>query len=149
LVFTSDLRTTASIDQVSTYSKMHTFDIDGERQFVLLSAGKLATMQAVIAHVQRDIADNTKVNFPTVAYLSEAAEYLGKISRRLIAKYSESSPQNTFNPDATFILGGQIADRSYAIYLIYPQGNYIFASAAAPFFLLGENKYGMNNYWCN
>ncbi|HKF94675.1 MAG TPA: hypothetical protein VKB96_08740 [Gammaproteobacteria bacterium] len=64
MLFTSDLRTTASIDQVSTYSKMHTFGIDGERQFVLLSAGKLATMQAVIAHVQLDIADNTRLIFP-------------------------------------------------------------------------------------
>ena len=42
LVFASDSRTNAGSDQVSQYGKMHTMGIEGERQFVLLSAGNLA-----------------------------------------------------------------------------------------------------------
>ncbi|MGH8628669.1 MAG: peptidase, partial [Gammaproteobacteria bacterium] len=48
LVFTSDSRTNAGVDRVSTYSKMHTFGRDGDRQFVLLTSGNLATTQAVL-----------------------------------------------------------------------------------------------------
>ena len=55
LVFCSDSRTNAGIDQVSTYSKMHVFGRDGERRFVLLSAGNLATTQAVVHELEHDI----------------------------------------------------------------------------------------------
>ena len=57
LVFSSDSRTNAGVDQVRTLIKMRTFGVPGERQFVLLSAGNLATCQAVIAQLERDISD--------------------------------------------------------------------------------------------
>ena len=38
LVLCSDSRTNAGTDNVSTYSKMHIFGVDGERQMVVLSA---------------------------------------------------------------------------------------------------------------
>ena len=41
LVFVSDSRTNAGIDQLSTYSKMFTFGREGERSFVVLTAGNL------------------------------------------------------------------------------------------------------------
>ena len=49
LVFVSDSRTNAGVDNISTYAKMHQFFGDGERFFVLLSAGNLATSRAVVA----------------------------------------------------------------------------------------------------
>ena len=55
LCFISDSRTNAGVDNVSTYSKMHTFGIEGERQIILLSAGNLATTQGVIAQIKKDI----------------------------------------------------------------------------------------------
>ena len=48
MVFCSDSLTNAGIDQVSTYSKMFSFGIDGEKQFVVLTAGNLATSQATL-----------------------------------------------------------------------------------------------------
>ena len=58
LVFASDSRTNAGSDQVSCYGKMHTLGIPGERQFVLLSAGNLATTQAVIAQLRHELKDD-------------------------------------------------------------------------------------------
>ena len=55
LVFASDSRTNAGVDQISTYSKMHAWGIEGQRQFILLSAGNLATTQAVVTRLHRDI----------------------------------------------------------------------------------------------
>ena len=39
LVFVSDSRTNAGVDQLGTYSKMHQLLCNGERTFVLLSSG--------------------------------------------------------------------------------------------------------------
>ena len=43
VVYCSDTRTTAGIDQVSAYSKMHDFSIENDHHIMLLSAGNLAT----------------------------------------------------------------------------------------------------------
>src|SRR5579885_2586603 len=114
LVFTSDSRTNAGIDQVSTYSKMHTFGREGDRQFVLLSAGNLATTQGVAAH------------------------YVGAISRDQQTRLTGGG--TTF--EASFILGGQIGNDPPAIMLIYPEGNHISASDTTPYLQIGESKYG-------
>ena len=55
LVFVSDSRTNAGVDMVSTYSKMYSFGIPGERQFVVVTSGNLATSQSVISRIKRDI----------------------------------------------------------------------------------------------
>jgi len=55
LVFASDSRTNAGVDYISSYSKMHVFQPAPDRLFVLLTAGNLATAQAVINRMRRDI----------------------------------------------------------------------------------------------
>jgi putative proteasome-type protease len=55
LVFASDSRTNAGVDYISTYSKMHVFQPAPDRLFVLLAAGNLATTQAVLNRIQRDL----------------------------------------------------------------------------------------------
>jgi putative proteasome-type protease len=80
LVLTSDSRTNAGIDNVSVHCKMHGLPTFNDRKIVLLSAGNLATTQAVLDQMRRDIKDCTALNLNTVRYLSEAAEYLGHVS---------------------------------------------------------------------
>ena len=80
LVLTSDSRTNAGIDNVSTYGKMHIFATQDDRKLVLLSAGNLATTQAVVEQLRRDKRENASINLNSVSYLSEAADYLGRIS---------------------------------------------------------------------
>ena len=142
VVFCSDSRTHAGSDQVSVYSKMHVFGRDGERQFVLLSAGNLATTQAVVARVQRDIDDGADSSLYTFGHMNEAAEYVGRINHEELARHVEPGGQSGFTSDATFIVGGQIAGEPPAIFLVYPQGNFITTSDATLFLQIGENKYG-------
>lgn len=141
LVFCSDSRTNAGIDQVSTYSKMHVFGIEGERQFVLLSAGNLATTQAVVHQLRHDIRTVGEVSLMTVQSLAEAADYVGEVSLKRQARYLESG-QSSFDPKVTFIFGGQVKGELPGIYLIYPEGNYITTSRDHPFLQIGESKYG-------
>ncbi len=82
LVFASDSRTNAGSDHVRCYGKMHTLGIAGDRQFVLLSAGNLATTQAVVAQLRHDLKDDSDCVLNKARYLDEVADYIGEVSRR-------------------------------------------------------------------
>ena len=45
----SDTRTNAGVDNISTFRKMFSWSIPGERVITLLTAGNLATSQAVVS----------------------------------------------------------------------------------------------------
>jgi putative proteasome-type protease len=142
LVFVSDSRTNAGIDQLGTFSKMHPFtDIPG-RFFTLLSAGNLATTQAVIATLHRDVREGAARSLATVKRIREAADYIGDVSRQVQARYAELERSPGFSPDADFIFGGKIGDAAHALFHIYAQGNYVSPTGLAPFVQIGEQKYG-------
>lgn len=142
LVFCSDSRTNAGPDRVSTYSKLHRFKVEGDRRIFMLSAGNLATTQAVVAEVARDIENSTPNGLPDSKYVSDIADYVGQVSVRTQQKYVNSGPMGGFNAEATFILGGQIAGHEPELYMIYPEGNHITTSKSYPFLQIGETKYG-------
>ena len=142
LVFASDSRTNAGVDQVNTFSKMHAFEEAGDRALCLLSSGNLATTQAVVRQLRRDNEDRTDPCLYTVRHLAEAAELVGGISRREQRKHQHKDGEEGFNPEASFILGGYIQGRPHQIYLVYPEGNYISATEQTPFLQIGESKYG-------
>jgi putative proteasome-type protease len=142
LVFVSDSRTNAGIDQLGTFSKMHPFtDIPG-RFFTLLSAGNLATTQAVVARLHRDVREGNTPSLASVTRIREAADYIGEVSREVQAKYGEKKRSPGFSPDADFIFGGKIGDAEHALFHIYAQGNYFSPTELAPFVQIGEQKYG-------
>ncbi len=141
LVFASDSRTNAGVDQVASYSKMHTFSTEG-RQLVLLSAGNLATTQSVVARVRRDLRENAEVNLGMVADMQDAAEYVGRVIREEGVKHGEAVAAAGFSAEATFIIGGQIWEQLPRLFLVYPQGNFITTSKQTPFLQIGEAKYG-------
>lgn len=142
LVFVSDSRTNAGIDQLATFSKMHAFDELPGRFFTLLSAGNLATTQAVVAKIRRDVRENTDVNLATVTRMREAADYIGDLSRAIQEKYPEEQRTGGFSPEANFIFGGQIDGLPHALFQIYPQGNHVEPADVSPFVQIGEQKYG-------
>jgi len=143
LVFASDSRTNAGVDYVSTYSKMHVFGTPGDRLIVLINSGNLATSQAVINAIQRDLEDpSATTNLNSFNYLFDAANYVGQLSKRVQASHGPQAKENGTNVEARFILGGQIRGRDPNIYLIYPEGNYITASPETPYLQIGETKYG-------
>ena len=54
IVFASDSRTNAGLDQVNTCRKMHTFVQPGERAFILLTSGGLSLSQSVLTGLGAD-----------------------------------------------------------------------------------------------
>ncbi|SEM92381.1 peptidase [Nitrosomonas marina] len=144
LIFASDSRTNAGVDYVTTYSKMHSFVWPGERICVLLTAGNLATSQAVVNNIKTGLAaQGSGMNLRKGKYLYEVAHYVGQLSQAEQREHAEALEKSgNSSAEASFILGGQIAGLAPEIYLIYPQGNYISASPETPFLQIGENKYG-------
>ncbi len=143
LVFASDSRTHAGVDQVSSYSKMHVFEPGGDRQFVLLSAGNLATSHAVVQRIRHDILKRTAgVSLSTVDGMLEAAQYVGETSRAVQNHYIKLNDKNGTRFEASFIIGGQIRGEQSGLYMVYREGNAIPVPEARPYLQIGENKYG-------
>ena len=143
LVLASDSRTSAGVDDLSIYSKMHHFETRDDRFFTLLSAGNLATTQAVTTQVERQIDDAPDgPNLNTFNHLDEVARYIGELSSQIQHDFNDQAEQANAMMQASFILAGQIRNHEHEAFLIYPQGNYIAASAEKPFLQIGETKYG-------
>ncbi|TGD75637.1 peptidase [Mangrovimicrobium sediminis] len=142
LVFCSDSRTNAGPDRVSTYGKLHRFSLPGERQLMLMTAGNLATSQAVVAQIERDLREDASFNVAKAQYVSDIADYIGKLGLNEQKKYASGGPGAGFNAEATYILGGQIKGQPTELYLVYPEGNHITVSEQYPFLQIGETKYG-------
>ncbi len=142
LVFCSDSRTNAGPDVLSTYSKMHIYDLDSERTIVLLSAGNLATTQAVISQIDADLDTEDQTSLRTCKKMSDVAKYVGGVSREQQQQVDDSTGTAEINVSASFIIGGQITGDAAMIYLVYAAGNYISISDETPYLQIGESKYG-------
>lgn len=141
LVFASDSRTNAGVDQISTFSKMYRFFGDGERQITVVTAGNLATSQAVMRQIRRDMEQSVEPNLKTISHLPEIADYIGTLSLAAQEKHTGRKDEH-FDAGASFIVGGQIAGDTPQIFLVYPEGNHIRATARTSYLQIGELKYG-------
>ena len=140
LVFASDSRTNAGLDNVNIYSKMFTHDV-GDRTIVMVTSGNLGTSQAVYKSVEKDLKSSSGIlNLNTCKDFEQIASYVGSLNIK------HSSPQGINTDDvllgSTFIIGGQIKGQKPELYLIYPQGNYIRPADSKPYLVIGEVKYG-------
>ncbi len=144
LVFMSDTRTNAGLDNISTFRKMHSWEIPGERCITILSAGNLATTQAVISQLEErsKIPSERSPSILEAPTMFQMASMIGAILRNTIANNAMTGANATSSFNATLILGGQIAGMPPRMFMIYPEGNFIEASEDTPFFQIGETKYG-------
>jgi len=143
LVFMSDTRTNAGVDNVSTFRKMHSWVRAGERVLVLLSAGNLATTQAVVSLLEErsKAPDDRNPTILEAASMYQVARLVGDTVKEVIQQ-SAPTGQNADAFGASFILGGQINGMEPRLFLIYPEGNFIESGEDTPFFQIGETKYG-------
>lgn len=144
LVFMSDTRTNAGVDNISTFRKMFSWETPGERVLTLMTAGNLATTQAVISLLdERSKAhDEREPSLLAVPSMFQAARLVADTLRDVIARHGDEGQRAEGAFNATIILGGQIAGGPPRLFLIYPEGNFIEAGTDTPFFQIGETKYG-------
>lgn len=144
LVMMSDTRTNAGVDNIATFNKMHTWEVEGDRALILMSAGNLATTQAVVSVLDERTKAHDQRN-PSILEapsMFQVARLIAETLRDVIGMHEDAGPRAAAQFGATLILGGQIAGGPPRLFMIYPEGNFIEASADSPFFQIGETKYG-------
>lgn len=142
LIFCSDSRTNAGPDILSSYSKMHVYDLKPDRLIVLLSAGNLATTQAVNFQLESDLEHPETTSLANCEKMTDLARYVARVSREQQEHANTSTGDADVDTSASFIIGGQIHGSDPTIYRIYTAGNFISVSEETPYLQIGESKYG-------
>jgi putative proteasome-type protease len=144
MVLLSDTRTNAGLDNISTYRKMFTFEVPGERVIVILTAGSLSVTQTTIARLREAIespeadAESSILQAPTLLKVAQMiGDQLAHVRREVDEKMSMAQ-----GVTASMIVAGQRAGGAMRLFLIYPEGNFIEATEDTPFLQIGEHKYG-------
>ncbi|NSX54930.1 peptidase [Parasulfitobacter algicola] len=144
LVFMSDTRTNAGVDNFATTGKMFTWTIEGERKITIMTAGNLATTQAMISLLE-ERSKAVEDRDPSILRQNTMFQVARLVGATLKEVISDSSPNGQTSDDqfhASIIVGGQISGGKPTIFMIYPEGNFIEITDDTPFFQIGETKYG-------
>jgi len=146
LVFLSDSRTNAGLDQISTFRNMIVYEKPDERFMVLLSAGNLSISQSVREILQveklKDTEDGEPITIWNAKSMFDAARVLGAAIRHVYERDAESLKQAGVDFNVSLIFGGQIKDEGMRLFQVYSAGNFIEATPETPYFQVGESKYG-------
>ena len=146
LVFLSDSRTNAGMDQISTFRKMTVYEREGDRVLVMLSAGNLAITQAVKQLVGNETiegADGEPCTIWTARSLFDVARIVGSCVRKVHARDAAALKQHGIDFNCSLIIGGQIGDEPMRLFNVYAAGNFVEAGIdGVCYFQIGESKYG-------
>jgi putative proteasome-type protease len=146
LVFLSDSRTNAGLDQISTFRKMIVYEKAGDRFMTLLSAGNLSISQSVREILQteqlREFEDAEPITIWNAKSMFDAARVLGQAVRHVYQRDAEALQQAGVEFNVSLIFGGQIRGEGMRLFQVYSAGNFIEATPETQYFQVGESKYG-------
>ena len=145
LVFLSDTRTNAGVDNIATFRKLHVFRDPGKRIMAVASAGNLSISQSVLSILTEGYdnpesgAHETLMNAPT---MFQAAQRVGHIIRTIHSAEGKALEASDVSFDVSFLFGGQIAGERMRLFMVYSAGNFIECTTDTPYLQIGEHKYG-------
>ena len=143
MIFASDSRTNAGMDNFAKFCKMTVFERRGDRVIVLLSSGNLAGTQAVIGVLNRRcLAGGSTENLWTATTMFDVAMLVADAMRDIERRDGEYLQENDAGFNASFIVGGQISGEPMRLFRTYAEGNFIEAGIDTNFLQTGETKYG-------
>ena len=146
LVFLSDSRTNAGLDQISTFRKMIIYEKPDDRFMVLLSAGNLSISQSVREILQveqlKDHGGSQPITIWNAKSMFDAARVLGAAIRRVHERDANDLKNSGVDFNVAMIFGGQINGEAMRLFQVYSAGNFIEATPETPYFQIGESKYG-------
>ena len=142
LVFLSDSRTNAGVDQINTFRKMHVFEVPGERVMVLLTAGNLSISQSVASSLRMSMQNAGEKSLASCPNMFSAAKLVGEAIRKVHERDSASLKDFGIEFNVSLVFGGQIKDEAPRLFSHYAAGNFIEATGETPYFQIGESKYG-------
>ena len=142
LVLASDSRSNAGVDQFTSVRKLSIFESPKKKVIVILSAGNLATSQAVVTTLRQSLKSDVKRrDLFTARTMFDAAKIVGDMLREVLDRDGKHVEPHG-DPNAGFLVGGQIAGDSHRLFEVYSAGNFVEASARSRMLQIGETKYG-------
>jgi len=143
-VFMSDTRTNAGLDNISTYTKMFTWEDEGDSVITLMTAGNLATTQSVVSLIDERMKapGDRSPSILGLPSMFQVARLVGATLREVIQSHAQTGQRADAAFNASIIVGGQVKGSEPRLFLVYPEGNFIEAGADTPFLQIGETKYG-------
>lgn len=141
LVFLSDSRTNAGVDQVGTFRKMSVFENAGDRMIVLLTAGNLSISQSIRELISAHVSAEGQ-SIWTASNMYEAARIVGDAVRSVFHRDAKALAEFGIDFNVSMILGGQIKGERCRLFQIYSAGNFIESHNENTYFQIGEAKYG-------
>ena len=144
MIFASDSRTNAGVDQIARFSKMRVFARDADRVIVMLSSGNLSITQNAINIVEQHArsAGEDEQHVWNATSMFEVARHLGDALREVKDRDGPYMAQNNIDASANFIVGGQVHGEAPRLFEVYSEGNFIEATPDTCYFQIGESKYG-------
>jgi putative proteasome-type protease len=145
LVFLSDSRTHAGLDQISTFRKMIVYEKPGDRFMTLLSAGNLSISQSVREILQIEQLkdeDGDPLTIWNAKSMFDAVRVLGSAVRHVYQRDAAALKQAGVEFNVSLIFGGQIKGEGMRLFQVYSAGNFIEATSETAYFQIGESKYG-------
>ncbi|MBA2492167.1 MAG: peptidase [Gammaproteobacteria bacterium] len=142
MLFASDSRSNATVDNFAKFCKMTVFERQDDRVLVMLSSGGLAGTQAVISLLQQRARTEDAANLYTASSMFDVAQLVGDAMRDVDRRDGKYLAQSKLSFNASFLLGGQIKGEAPRLFRLYAEGNFIEATWDTPFFQTGETKYG-------
>jgi len=143
MIFASDSRTNAGVDQIARFSKMRVFHAEGDRVVVTLSSGNLSITQNVLSTLEQRIRSGENArNLMNAESMFDIARLLGDALREVKTRDGPYLQQNNIDSSATFLVGGQVRGEPPRLFQVYGEGNFIEATPETPYFQIGESKYG-------
>jgi putative proteasome-type protease len=143
MIFASDSRTNAGVDQIARFSKMKVFAEEGQRVIVTLSSGNLSiTQNALNIFEQKARGGDNQEHLWNAQSLFDVARLLGDSLRDVKTRDGPYLVQNNIDAHANFLIGGQIRGEPPRLFNVYGEGNFIEATPDTCYFQIGETKYG-------
>ncbi|WP_313606222.1 proteasome-type protease [Comamonas jiangduensis] len=146
LVFLSDSRTNAGLDQINSFRKMMIYEKTGDRFMTLLSAGNLSISQSVRELLQtmtvRDDTTGEVLSIWNAKSMFDATRVLGAAVRHVYDRDGVALKRAGVDFNVSMLFGGQIQGEGMRLFQVYSAGNFIEATAETPYFQIGEAKYG-------
>ena len=131
LVFLSDSRTNAGMDQIGTFRKMMVYEKPGDRFMVMLSAGNLSISQSVREILQVEKISNDHGGGPdgegqpitiwNAKSMFDAVRVLGSAVRRVYEQDGPSLKAAGIDFNCSMIFGGQIKGEAMRMFLVYSE----------------------------
>ena len=141
MVFASDSRTNAGVDNFAKFCKMTVFERKGDRVIVLLSSGSLAGTQAIVSVLkQRGEASDGTPNLWNARTMFDVAGIVSDATREVERRDARHLERAEVAFNASFIFGGQIKGEPPRLFRTYAETNFIEAEGDTPYLADGRDE---------